>query len=328
MTQVAASTKEIEERLGIVCISLPTPFPVGPVNAFLVKRDPPILIDTGLNTDESYDILVQSLAAHGLALGDLGSIIVTHGHRDHVGLLGRLLRETDAVSYGHPRVRTLGRSVNEHPEERKQFFLGIIDEFGVPEEIKEKTNSLYDRFRAFSEPFELAKVVEDGEEALGYTAHHVPGHSASDTLFVDSELGVTFVGDHILEGVNPNPLLRRPEAGEERPKSLMEYQRSLRRSRELDLGLCFPGHGDPFKDHVHVVDRILERQGRRGDIVLKLVREGRRTPYEISRGLFPKLPPQHLHLGLSIAVGHLEVLEEEGILSQTHENGILQYTQL
>lgn len=321
-----ATTVDPERDLGVVPISLPTPFPVGPVNVFLIKRDPPILIDVGLNTDESYEILSDRLGEHGLTYNDLGAIIVTHGHRDHVGLLGRLLRETDTVSYGHPGVRTLGQNIDKHPQARREFFEGILKEFGVPAEVQEEANSLYERFKAFSEPFELDHVVEDEGTALGFKAYFVPGHSASDTLFVDAEQGFTFVGDHILTGTNPNPLLQRPTApGEPRPKALVRYQQSLRRTRELDLGLCFPGHGGPIEDHVAAVDRILERQDRRAEQVRKLIDGGKGTPYEISRGLFPDLPTPHVHLGLSIAVGHMEVLEERGELTSSHENGILRF---
>ncbi|MDK1021824.1 MAG: MBL fold metallo-hydrolase [Candidatus Hydrogenedentes bacterium] len=328
MPKTAPSRIELEKHFGVVCISLPTPFPVGPVKVFLVKHDPPILIDTGLNSEESYGILSERLAEHGLKLNDLGAVLVTHGHRDHVGLLGRLMRETKADSYGHPLVRTLGRDADNYPQARKEFYLGILEEFGVPSEIKEEANSFYEKFRTFSEPFDLAHVLEDGEQALGYTAYHVPGHSPSDTLLTQPELGITFVGDHILPGTNPNPTLQQPEPGQSRSKSLVLYQRSLARTRELDLGICLPGHGEPFEDHVAVVDRILERQERRGRQVMKLMKSGKRTPYEISRGLFPDLPAQHIHLGLSIAVGHMEAQEECGEAHCCHVDGILQYQPL
>lgn len=325
MPETSHASIDLEKQFGIVCIPLPTPFPVGPVNAFLVKHDPPILIDTGLNSEESYRVLGETLAEHGLKLNDLGAIIVTHCHRDHAGLLGRLMRETKADSYGHPLVRTLGRDTDKYPQARREFFLEIFDEFGVPPEIREKANSRYDRFRAFSEPFELAHVLEDGEEALGFRAYHVPGHSPSDTLLVHPELGIAFVGDHALLGTNPNPTLQRPEPGQTRSKSLVIYQRSLARTRELDLGICLPGHGGPIEDHVAVVDKILKRQERRGQQVMKLMKAGKRTPYEVSRGLFPNLPTQHIHLGLSIAIGHMELQEERGEAQHSHVDGIIQY---
>lgn len=319
------SVDDALKSLGIVRLPLSTPFPVGPVNVFLIEQEPLILVDTGLRTEDSYRELSAGLKEHGYAISDLGIIIVTHGHRDHMGQLGRLLDESDAISYGHPLVKEQGDDTHDHTEARRQFYLDIIVEFGVPNEVREQANSLYDRFRAFSTPFKIDHEVKDEGRALDFTVYYVPGHSPSDTVFVNSDRGFSLTGDHILTATNPNPLLRRPEPGQSRAKSLVEYQHSLRRTRELDLGICCPGHGDAFDDHVSVVDRILERQETRSRQVLKLVRQGQHTPYAISRMLFPKLPMQHLHLGLSIAVGHLEVLEERGQLRSRHEGPILTF---
>ena len=78
---------------------------MGPVNAFLLKRDPPVLIDTGLHTEESYDLLKRTLKEEGYAFADLGAIIATHAHRDHIGLLGRIQEATAAPTYAHVTVK-------------------------------------------------------------------------------------------------------------------------------------------------------------------------------------------------------------------------------
>jgi glyoxylase-like metal-dependent hydrolase (beta-lactamase superfamily II) len=309
---------------GIHTIELPTPFPVGPVNAYVIKGDPVILFDTGLNTDETYDGLVHQLANINLTLSDIDVIVVTHGHRDHMGLLGRLMEETDAVTFGQPDVDQLGTFDEDDAALRRDFFIGILREFGVPADIREKANSLYDRFKRFSEPFQLDHHILDDQTVLGYSIHYVPGHSPTDTLFVQEDRGYTVVGDHILTNTNPNPLLRRPEQGKPRARSLVEYQASLRKSRDLNLGICLPGHGEPFGDHIAAVDRILERQEKRTAQVKNLIKSGHTTPYVVSRQLFPKLPPPHLHLGLSIAVGHMEVLEHRDEAELTHADGVLQ----
>ncbi|MEK7794269.1 MAG: MBL fold metallo-hydrolase [Candidatus Hydrogenedentota bacterium] len=313
------------DELGIVAIPLPTHFPVGDVNVFLVKRDPPLLVDTGLRTDETYEKLTAAFKENGYAISDLGGIIVTHGHRDHVGMLGRLAEESGAPVYAHPLVGRQSAAQLADAEGRRLFYVGIMHEFGVPEEVRDQVNSLYDKFQAMSDFFEVDVSFEDGGETLGYRTVFVPGHSASDTLLIDEANGYTFVGDHILTTSNPNPLIRRAENGGPRPKSLVEYQDSLRKGRALDLGLCLPGHGEPFRDHVAVIDGILARQDKRSQQVLKLVTEGHSTPYAVSRILFPNLPLENIHLGLSIAIGHMEVLETRGELAEARDNGALRY---
>lgn len=308
---------------GVYAIALPTPFPVGPVIVYVIDRDGPILFDTGLKTDESLNLLRTGLADLGWTFPDLKAIVVTHGHRDHIGALGQIQKESQAPVYAHPIVRKQGLQPEEGGAQTKQFYIDIMQEFGVPASIIEEANSLFDRYRSYWEAYTVAQTVEDESEWLGFKAYYVPGHSPSDTLFADHEAGITVSGDHILEGTNVNPLLRRPEPGETRAKSLVEYQASLRRTRSLSLGTCLPGHGGPIRDHIAVVDDILARQQRRSERVLELVRTGCHTPYAVSAELFPKLEHKHLHLGLSMTVGHMEVLEDAGALSSGHENGVL-----
>ena len=242
-----------------------------------------------------------------------------------MGLLGHILQDSNAKAYGHPDVKKEGEDKQDENTLRKQFYVDIMGELGVPEDVQEEVNSDYERFRSYSEPYTIHHVVEDEETVLGYRAYFVPGHSSSDTLFIDEERGLTFVGDHILRGTNPNPLLRRAVGGKPRAKSLVEYRASLQRTRALKLGICFPGPGKPFENHVEVVDRILAKQDQRSQQIMSVIRDGDTTPYRVARRLFPDLAMRHLHLGLSIAVGHMEVLEEDGSLRFEPDNGILNY---
>ncbi|MCC6145079.1 MAG: hypothetical protein IT368_14835 [Candidatus Hydrogenedentes bacterium] len=154
----------------------------------------------------------------------------------------------------------------------------------------------------------------------------VPGHSATDTLLVNETDGYTIVGDHILETINPNPLLRPPrQAGAPRDKSLVQYQASLRRSRALDLGHCYPGHGPRFDDHRKVIDGLIHQHDRRNRKVLNLLGADSSTVYAMSRALYPDLPVQHLYLALSVAAGHLELLEQDGAVRVERRDGVLAY---
>lgn len=186
--------------------------------------------------------------------------------------------------------------------------------------------ALWDAFRSYSEPFSLTDAYEDGAACGPFTPWFVPGHSATDTLLVNEAEGYTFVGDHILETFNPNPLLRRPSRGQPRVKTLVQYQQSLKRSRGMDLGLCLPGHGKPIPDHRKVIDGLLAQHERRNGRILRMIGEEGVTPFAVVQRLFPRLETQHLYLGLSVAIGHLELLEERELLVASEgEPGVLRY---
>lgn len=69
-------------------------------NAFLVKGERPVLIDTGCPGDT--DALLAALAREGVAPADLALILHTHGHRDHAGGTARVKGVTAAPAAVHP----------------------------------------------------------------------------------------------------------------------------------------------------------------------------------------------------------------------------------
>lgn len=312
-------------ELGIIKIPLPTPFPVGPINAYVIERDPLILVDTGIRGEETYKVLAAALEEHGHRVSDLGAIFLTHGHNDHMGMTGRFAEESGAETYAHPHVKRQSAAPSDENRTRKLYYVDIMAEFGVPEEIREEANSLFGRFRRFSDPFSVEHVMEDGDVALGLKAYHVPGHSPSCTLFVDEELKFCFTGDLLLARTTPTALMRQPPPGKKREKAMVEMLQSLKRARGLDVELCCPGHGDLFDSHIKVTDRILSRLEQRAQKVLQHVAEGHDTPYLVSRRLFPALPTQHIHQGLSVSIGQLEALHDRGDLELDDSDGVLRY---
>src|SRR4051812_29087443 len=75
------------DRLPVLRITMPTPYAIGPVNAYLVEGDPLTLIDAGFNMPEGEEALFGTLSDHGIAPEDMGRILVTHAHPDHYGLV-------------------------------------------------------------------------------------------------------------------------------------------------------------------------------------------------------------------------------------------------
>ena len=66
---------------------MPTPYGVGPVNAYLIDAEPLTLIDAGFQTQESKDAFNSQLAEAGHEVAEIKRVLITHGHPDHYGLV-------------------------------------------------------------------------------------------------------------------------------------------------------------------------------------------------------------------------------------------------
>lgn len=310
---------------GVAVIPLPTPFLVPDINVFVIKQDPPILIDAGPNTAEAYDKLAAGLQKAGYAFSDIGAVVLTHEHIDHSGLLAQVMAESGAEAYAHPAARLHLAEYDERAETGIATFEEMLRTFGATAEASEASIDDWRDDRQYGAPADIRHTIADGAALFGYTAHYVPGHSASDILLVAEDGGHSITGDHLLKTINPNPLLRIPPPGETRARSLVELRQSLNETARRELGLALPGHGEFIRDHRGIIARLQARYDRKGADVLSLLRERPRTPFEVSKTMFPKLEDKHLFLGLSVALGHLEMLEDEGRAACTMRDGVLVY---
>lgn len=311
---------------GIRRISLPTPFPVGPVNAYLVNGPPVTLIDTGPATDEAFEALSAALGDAGMAVRDIERILVTHGHVDHMGLVPRIVAQSGAQSFAHPHAVAQWRE-HDRPEERRTFYGVFLRNCGVPDSVASETLDEWESYQPADLAVHFDHELGDGDQIGPFTAWHVPGHSPSDTILLDRDRGIAFTGDHILPGTTPNPIVRRTRPGQARVKALVEYQQSLRRTREMDIGVACPGHGDPFVDHRALIDALLDRHRIRTENVLGLLNEfGTHTAFTLARLLLPKVENRHVVLAVSATVGYLEVLEEQGRVQATWCDGVMYWS--
>jgi glyoxylase-like metal-dependent hydrolase (beta-lactamase superfamily II) len=298
---------------GIHRLAIPTPFAVGRVNVYLIEDEPLTLVDAGPNSGTSFDELQRGIEGLGHALEDIGLVIITHQHIDHLGLVSlvaaRSGADVAAIDVAVPVVERYSVEADADDEFARDTML----RHGIPEDLVAALQSVSRAFRAWGARADVTTPLRDGQ-ALEFRdrtlhVHHRPGHSPSDTVFHDRERRILIAADHLLAHVSSNPLITRPRGGSgERPKALIQYLASLAATRAMDVDLVLPGHGDPITDHRALIDQRFALHRRRADKIHGLIEERPRSAYEIAQALWGNIAVTQAYLTLSEVLGHLDLL--------------------
>ena len=307
--------------------SIPTPFAVGPVNAYLAGRT---LVDPGPGSEEAWSALLEALEEQNLGAADVEQVLVTHPHPDHFGLAKRL-REEGARVVASPGTAGVIRDFAARLEFEQDFFVDFFEHHGMARSTAETVADLPEAYLSVSPGVETDLELGDGEsvevDGTALTAEAVDGHATGETIFTYEDGGASgaLVGDHVLPHITPNPLLQPPrEDAAERPRVLPAFNRSLEELREREFDRFLPGHGDVIDAPTDRIDEILAAHEERTENVVELL-DGPTTAFDVMEGLFGDLPATEQFPGMSEAIGHLDVLEERGEVTNREQGGVYVY---
>jgi glyoxylase-like metal-dependent hydrolase (beta-lactamase superfamily II) len=141
------------------------------------------IVDPGPGT--TLETLCQQLQAHGVGLGDLDAILLTHIHMDHAGATGALVRENPRLAvYVHSK----GAPHMIDPTKLMASALRLWP------------NNLHILFGdMLPVPAASLRILEGGETlTLGsrqFEVVYTPGHASHHVSYFDQQEGVAFVGD-------------------------------------------------------------------------------------------------------------------------------------
>ncbi|MFP5299496.1 MAG: MBL fold metallo-hydrolase [Actinomycetota bacterium] len=317
------------ERLPVRKIVMPTPYAVGPVNAYLIEADPVTLVDAGINTPQARNAMWLELAAAGYFPESIEQILITHAHPDHYGLVADLQETSHAVVY-FP-----AKEIARVRDKQMLFEVGrLLMEAGMPLELLFKMDQQrrkdprpgmsHDSVVPMSEGDTFRFSADDGDFTL--TALHMPGHTGGHMVFHEPDTGTLFAGDQLLPDVSPNPLLE-PSLDEpgERRRSLKEYLASLERMADLGLQIAFPGHGDVIEDPKRLIDRTIEHHLKRKKRVGGMLTSEGVTAYELARQMYPRAKDYDIFLAVSEIVAHLDLVVDDGEAVTEQRDGITHY---
>ena len=221
-------------------IQLPTPFQVGPVNAYLAGRT---IVDPGPDSEAARDALVDGLAARGLDPTDVERVLVTHPHPDHFGQASRLAADGATVC-ASPAAAPILRAFGERLEYEQTYFAALFEAHGMDAETARTVTQLPEAFLEYAPSTPVDHELADGDAVTvagrTLTTRELDGHAVGELAWAfdadasggadgDStdadaahgdaahpdatSLRTALVGDHVLAETTPNPFLQPPEPG-------------------------------------------------------------------------------------------------------------------
>lgn len=325
---------EMAAEAGIHQLSIPTPFQVGRVNAYLIEDSPLTLVDSGPNSGKALDELEQALQARGHRVEDIELLIITHQHLDHFGLASILARRSGAEVAALDALAPLLADYRRETNLDDQFAERMMLEHGIPPEVVTALRSVSASFRGWGHAVDVTRPLTDGSEVVlagrSLRVLHRPGHSPSDTVFLDESNSILIAGDHLISHISSNPLLARPlgahgEYTGPRPHALITYLESMRATREMDLGVVLPGHGGSILDHVALIDERMALHRRRAEKIGRLIAEHPSTAHEIAQELWGNVAVTQAYLTLSEVLGHVDLLAQEGRVAEERTDGVVRF---
>jgi glyoxylase-like metal-dependent hydrolase (beta-lactamase superfamily II) len=305
------------------------------VNTYLVRgKDGHLLVDTGWNTEESFEEIQKSLKEAGTSIKGISQILVTHIHPDHYGMAGRIQKLSGAIIYLHEIENTAIDSRYVNMEELLGQNAQWLSRNGVP---TEETGDIRDASLDIVDLVVPAKpdVILHGGETITtgeftFKVIWTPGHSPGHVCLYEPDKKILLSGDHILPTITPN-IGRHPQSAE---NPLATYLESLQEIRQLDIKLVLPGHDEPFTGLAARIDEMMLHHEQRNQEILAAVSERPRTAFDIAEYVtwgtdanWRDLPPIHRRMAIFETIAHLEYMTGKGRAEKIDRNNVIYYRQ-
>jgi hydroxyacylglutathione hydrolase len=204
---------------------------LGLSNAFLVRGDRPVLVDTGRPKDAA--ILAKVLREEGVDVADLALIVHTHAHWDHCGGTWQLKQWSRAPAAVH----------RADADQMRRGENGPLRPTGL-------TGALLKRILNPGFPALEPDLLFDDETDLSPFGVHAralstPGHTPGSITILTSE-GEAIVGDMLMGGYLGGRLFRSRPVLHYFADDLAELRASLQKLLALSPSIIYTGHGGPL----------------------------------------------------------------------------------
>ncbi len=315
---------------GVYQLEIPMRFnPLGCTYSYLL-RDAATLIDTGVSTNEAFEALEEQLRSVGIATSDVEHVVLTHLHRDHVGLVERVRSASGAVVHAHRLAVELQRKKLGAESEGGRSRADELRLLGGSRYI-----SMLGRFEgAMRRPrptIDIDEPHDDGDKidfkGSDLKVLWTPGHSPEHICLYDAERCLLYSGDHVLPRITSHISLHSHEGGD----PLKDYLDSLERLRGLSVKAILPAHEHIFHDLEGRISELEIHHLIRCDEVKAAVYEGEKTVFQVASAVswdskpWPRMRFWTKRMAAAETLAHLVCLRNRGEVREELRKGILYY---
>ncbi|WP_053227289.1 MBL fold metallo-hydrolase [Solirubrobacter soli] len=288
------------------------------VNAYVVEGGELTLVDCGTAGHPTCaEALEVAMRATGHSLDEVGRLLFTHVHSDHMGLAQLVVERSGAEVWSHPNDAHFYEAVNETDRiiaarERR------ARQEGVPEERLEVYRTADEELEGALGPVTRTHDLTDGVTVSGFTVLETPGHSPSHVCLIRDDVAI--VGDLICPafvpwldyGYTPDPLA--------------ETFASLEALDAIDARLALPGHGRPITEVGATIELTREGFAQRLDATRKAVEQGPAGAYEITTRIWGEEADLPATGHMTEMLSYLRFLRGSGHVTRvTEDDGTYRY---
>jgi len=314
---------------------LPMPIPghtLGGVCAFLVRdHDGYALIDSGMDTPPCAEALETHLAALGVPLAALHTIVATHCHPDHLGQASKLRVRSGARIWLHAQDAPLVRPLQPLGDADLGALVVWLARYGFPPDEAEQAREAVDTGQGATYLLEPDRLLEGGEvlEVGPYRFEVVwtPGHTPGHVCLYEPTRRLLLTGDHLFAKAAPNVRLMSFSPID----TMGRYVASLERIAALPAQRALPAHGEPFEQVADRAGQVIRHQLDRRERLRSMMTDHPQTAYQLAQivwgpGARTTWDTFHGRLRRNAALtlaAHLEQLALDGEIGRVDADGVV-----
>ncbi len=293
-------------------------------NIYIMDGEESVIIDSGMSAES------VELVKDGIRKYRPEKLILTHLHIDHLGGSLTLWNDYGIPAYINEADLKIIRSVVENEKDYINRYIELFSANGVPQKIKDDLIRMHPviNFHKYYSSLDFLDSFEKLKVDSGMELIHLPGHSPGSSAVYIRNGKIMISGDHVLGKITPNISVY----GDEDDLGL--YLASLKKVKDMDVSIIYPGHGPPINDPNSRISEIIKHHELRMGNILSAI-DGWITAYDIARKIpwskgrtMDTMNFMEVNFAVMETISHLKHMLKEDMIDEKNDNGIIKYNNI